>query len=73
MLVEDDRMVRETVTLMLEDEYDIIDAVSAATALATLQSGRSLPVDVILLDCLLPNGNMIAIWSPRTRARFRSC
>jgi DNA-binding NtrC family response regulator len=58
LLVEDDQMVRETITLMLEDEYEIIHAVSAATALTELGSLGAPSVNVVLLDCLLPKGNV---------------
>jgi DNA-binding NtrC family response regulator len=58
LLVEDDRMVRETIELMLEDDYELQMAVSVRTALAYLRSPASLAVDVILLDCLLPDGKL---------------
>jgi DNA-binding response OmpR family regulator len=57
-LVEDDRMVRETITMMLEDDYDIDVAVSVRSALVHLRAPDLPPTDVILLDCLLPDGNL---------------
>jgi DNA-binding response OmpR family regulator len=58
LLVEDDRMVRETVVLMLEDDYEIHLAVSAGGALARLLAPDQPAIDVMLLDCLLPDGNL---------------
>jgi DNA-binding NtrC family response regulator len=57
LLVEDDQMVRDTMTLMLEDDYEIHQAVSVGTALAWLRAPDSPAIDVMLLDCLLPGGN----------------
>jgi DNA-binding response OmpR family regulator len=54
LLVEDDGMVRETIPLMLEDEYEIHSAVSIRTALIHLRAPDAAPLDVMLLDCLLP-------------------
>jgi CheY-like chemotaxis protein len=56
LLVEDNRMVLETIILMLEDDYEIDTAVSVRTALDRLQAPASATIDVILLDCLLPDG-----------------
>jgi DNA-binding NtrC family response regulator len=56
LLVEDDHMVRETINLMLEDEYEVLHAVSVSTALAHLQAADRPRIDLMLLDCLLPGG-----------------
>jgi DNA-binding NtrC family response regulator len=61
LLVEDDQMVRDTIVLMLEDDYDIDVAVSVRTALDYLRAPESPPIEVILLDCLLPDGKMADI------------
>jgi DNA-binding NtrC family response regulator len=58
LLVEDDQMVRETIILMLEDEYEILHAVSVGTALAQVQAADEPGVDLMLLDCLLPGGSV---------------
>jgi DNA-binding response OmpR family regulator len=58
LLVEDDRMVRETVVLMLENDYEIHIAASAGCALARLRAADQPAIDVMLLDCLLPDGNL---------------
>jgi DNA-binding NtrC family response regulator len=58
LLVEDDGMVRETVALMLEDEYEIHTAVSIRTALIHLRAADAGPLHAMLLDCLLPDGNL---------------
>jgi DNA-binding NtrC family response regulator len=56
LLVEDDRMVRETIILMLEDDYEVLHAVSVSTALALLEAAESPRVELMVLDCLLPGG-----------------
>ena len=56
-------MVRETIVLMLEDAFDVVLAVSVATALVQLGAAHPRPIDVVLLDCHLPDGkfdNIIA-------------
>jgi DNA-binding NtrC family response regulator len=57
LLVEDDQMVRETIALMLEDDYEIHHAVSVGSALVWLRARDSPAIDLMLLDCLLPGGN----------------
>ncbi len=54
-------MVRETIVLLLEDVFDVILAVSVATALVELRSVRSQPIDVVLLDYHLPDGPIDAV------------
>ncbi len=56
LLIEDDSMVRETIILMLEDDYEVLAESSAGASLAHLQAPDAQPIDVILLDCLLPDG-----------------
>jgi DNA-binding NtrC family response regulator len=58
LLVEDDQMVRETMILMLEDDYDVLHAATAGAALALLQAADTTAIDVIVLDCLLPAGRV---------------
>jgi DNA-binding NtrC family response regulator len=58
LLVEDDQMVRETMILMLEDDYEVLHAVSVSTALAQLDAADGRAIDVMVLDCLLPSGNV---------------
>lgn len=58
LLVEDDQMVRETIILMLEDDFEVFHAASVSTALARLQSADAPPIEVMILDCLLPRGNV---------------
>jgi DNA-binding NarL/FixJ family response regulator len=56
MLVEDDALVRETITLMLEDAFDVSAIDRASVAMAWLRDpGRARPA-LILLDCMLPGG-----------------
>jgi DNA-binding NtrC family response regulator len=63
LLVEDDRMVRETIMLMLEDDYEISHAGSVASTLALMRAPELAPIDVMLLDCLLPDGNLADVLS----------
>jgi DNA-binding NtrC family response regulator len=67
LLVEDDQMVRETIGLMLEDDYTVLHASSAGTALAELRQSDATPIDVILLDCLLPNGHLSDVLAAANR------
>ncbi|WP_158933054.1 response regulator [Acidisphaera sp. S103] len=67
LLVEDDGMVRETITLMLEDDYEIHPAVSVSTALAHLRDPNPVPIDVVLLDCLLPGGDTAEVLAEADR------
>jgi DNA-binding NtrC family response regulator len=56
LLVEDDRMVREILALMLDERYEVVVAASASSALTYLRTPDAPAIDVILLDCLLPDG-----------------
>lgn len=60
-------MVRETITLMLEDHYEVLHATSVVTALAQLRAADEASFDVILLDCLLPNGNVADVLAAANR------
>jgi len=55
LVVEDDSQVREILSVVLEDDYDVICAAQPEAALATLLSGSR--IDVILLDYFLAGGN----------------
>jgi CheY-like chemotaxis protein len=61
LLVEDDEMVLDTIVLMLEDEYEISVAASVGTALSILRTPQTYSIDIVLLDCLLPGGNVAEI------------
>lgn len=50
LAVDDDRSVLEVLHLVLDDDYQLLDAVDAETALRRL---RSDPVDLVLLDLVL--------------------
>ena len=67
LLVEDDRWVRETIMLMLEDHYEIRVAVSVSTALAHLHALDLPPIDVMLVDCQLPDGSLADVLSEADR------
>jgi len=57
-LVEDDAMVRETIRLMLEEDYEISVAVSVSSALTHMRAPETPKIDLMLLDCLLPDGRL---------------
>jgi DNA-binding NtrC family response regulator len=61
LLIEDDRMVRETLVSMLEEHYDVLQAVSVRSALIQLSGQDAALIELILLDCLLPEGNVAAL------------
>jgi CheY-like chemotaxis protein len=61
LLVEDDLLVRETIILMLEDDYEVVHEASVADALRRLGAPGALPADVLLLDCLLPDGKVSVV------------
>jgi DNA-binding NtrC family response regulator len=50
-------MVRETIAMMLEEYYELRLAVSVRAALALLRTPDPVEIDVMLVDCLLPDGN----------------
>lgn len=43
LLVEDDPMVRETIILMLEEDYDVFHAGSVSAALERMRAGEGSP------------------------------
>jgi DNA-binding NtrC family response regulator len=58
LLVEDDQLVREIITVMVEDDYEIFHVDSVAGALTELVLTETPRVDIVLLDCLLSHGNI---------------
>jgi CheY-like chemotaxis protein len=62
LLVEDNQMVREVITLMLEEDYDVVQSTTIAAARQLLLDSSLPPVGVILLDCLLPDGRPTALF-----------
>jgi CheY-like chemotaxis protein len=57
LLVEDDPLVRDVLVLMMEDEeLDVTAAPSAPQALELLIASDGKRFDVVLCDCLLPDG-----------------
>ncbi len=67
LLVEDDQMVRETVELMLEEDYEVDCAVSIRTALEHLRAPEPRRMQVVLLDCLLPDGDLTDVLAEADR------
>jgi CheY-like chemotaxis protein len=61
LLVEDDRLVRETIVQMLEDDYEVVHDASVGDALTRLGAPDAPSIDVLLLDCLLPDGNVSVV------------
>jgi DNA-binding response OmpR family regulator len=56
LVVEDDHLVGVTLVAMLDEECGARLAVDVVSALAILNAAD--PIDVILLDCLLPGGGV---------------
>jgi DNA-binding NtrC family response regulator len=58
LVVDDDTGLRDSFRLILEDEYDVLEAADGAQALDTL---RTTQVDLVLLDIRLPDIDGIAV------------
>ncbi len=58
LVVDDDSGLRESFRLILEDDYDILEAADGAQALDTI---RTTQVDLVLLDIRLPDIDGIAV------------
>ncbi|MGH7335063.1 MAG: sigma-54-dependent transcriptional regulator, partial [Candidatus Rokuibacteriota bacterium] len=58
LVVDDDPGLRESFRLILEDDYDVVDAADGPTALEIL---RSRQVDLVLLDIRLPEMDGIEV------------
>src|SRR5437667_11250069 len=52
LLVDDDAGVREALHLILDDDYAVLDAAHSQAALSMV---RAEPVDLVLLDILMPD------------------
>lgn len=68
LLVEDNTLVAETIEVMLEDFYRITIADSVHKALVMLRAEEH--PDVILLDCLLPGGNIPTLLAEADQQRL---
>ena len=55
LVVEDDRLVSETILCVLEEHYRVTLASSVSDAAARLREGV---FDLVLLDCILPGGTV---------------
>ena len=73
LLVEDDPLVRETVSAMLEDEgFEVVEACDAAAALSLVRSGLDVPLIVTDVDLGAgPNGAELADMLRRLRPDLR--
>ncbi|MBI2215708.1 MAG: sigma-54-dependent Fis family transcriptional regulator [Candidatus Rokubacteria bacterium] len=58
LVVDDDAGLRESFRLILDDEYEVIEAPDGPTALGTLRSAQ---VDLVLLDIRLPHMDGIQV------------
>jgi DNA-binding NtrC family response regulator len=67
LVVEDDRMVRDTIAQMLDDDYDVATADSVGAALAYLQAADASAIDLVLLDCLIPSGKVADVMTAADR------
>jgi DNA-binding response OmpR family regulator len=55
LVVDDERLVVETIAAALDEEYSVLTAGAVADAVRQL---RETEFAVVLLDCLLPDGDM---------------
>lgn len=51
-------MVRDTIMLLLEEDFTMLVAASVAAAIEQLQEDAASQIDLVLLDCLLPDGRV---------------
>src|SRR5262245_24212364 len=58
LVVDDDAGLRESFRLILEDEYEVLEATNGAEALETV---RTTQLDLVLLDIRLPDTDGIAV------------
>ncbi|HEV8674705.1 MAG TPA: sigma-54 dependent transcriptional regulator [Methylomirabilota bacterium] len=58
LVVDDDAGLRESFRLILEDDYDVLEAITGAQALETV---RTTQLDLVLLDIRLPDIDGIAV------------
>lgn len=52
LVVDDDAGVRDSLHLVLDEDYDVLDAANGRTAIAL---AGSVPIDLVVLDILLPD------------------
>ena len=73
LLVEDDQLVRETVSAMLEDEgFEVVEACDAAAALRLVKDGLDVPLIVTDVDLGVgPSGAELADMLRRLRPDLR--
>lgn len=73
LLVEDDRLVRETVAAMLEDEgFEVVEACDATAALTLVKEGLDVPLIVTDVDLGAgPSGTELADMLRRLRPDLR--
>ena len=62
LVVDDDPGIRDALHLILDDDYEVIDAVDGGEALATLSSR---PIDLILLDLVMVRGDGFEVLARR--------
>ena len=72
LVVEDTQIVREPLTRLLRSEgFQVLSAADGSEAMTALNDGQQ-PVDMILLDVLMPRMDGVAFLSAmRADARFR--
>jgi len=60
-------MVGEALRFMLEDDYDVLHAETVANAVSRIDVADGPPIDLVLTDCRLPNGNVADILAAADR------
>jgi DNA-binding response OmpR family regulator/AraC-like DNA-binding protein len=64
LVVDDDPGIRDALHLVLDDEYEVIDAVDGRDALAALASRK---IDLMLLDLVMGHGDGFEVLEHRSR------
>lgn len=60
-------MVRDTIILLLEDDYTVLVAASVGPALGHLRQANTRQIDIVLSDCLLPDGRVADVLAEADR------
>src|SRR5436853_152517 len=65
LVVDDDPGLRDSIHLILDDEYEVVEAVDGAQALSILESTR---IDLVLLDLVMSRGDGFKVLERRRKA-----
>src|SRR5712671_335149 len=65
LVVDDDASLRDSLHLILDDEFEVVDAVDGTQALTAL---RSRSIDLVLLDLVMSRGDGFEVLEQHARA-----